>query len=77
MIYLKSAIAGIVAVALAIAFMFMVIVMYGLIVLRPTGNEAVGWDPISLVRWRVWGVGALVLIFLTGFVWEFRRCVRS
>ena len=71
MIYLKSVIAGSVAVAIAAAMSPIVMGIYFYIVYRP-GNEAVGWDPTSFTTQPlVWATG--ILIFVAGFVWEFRR----
>ena len=76
MIYLKSALAGIAAILLVILLIVVGIVVVGL-TSPPVAHDAVGWDPMSLMHWRFWGAAAVLLIFLVGFVWEFRRCLRK
>ncbi|MGA8313222.1 MAG: hypothetical protein WB755_24575 [Terriglobales bacterium] len=72
MIYAKSLVAGLAAVLLAIMLLPFVMAIYLRIVYKPFGNEVAGWDPIGLARWPVaWAAGTL--IFLIGFIWEFRR----
>jgi hypothetical protein len=71
MIYLKSAIAGIVAVFAAAILTLFAIVAYLSIAYRSTGNEAIGWDPVSLAKPLTWLV--VLGIYLAGFFWEFRR----
>jgi hypothetical protein len=71
MVYLKSLVAGIVAVVIAAALSPIVMGIYFFIVYRPGRNEAVGWDPTSFVKQPlIWAIG--MLIFVAGFVWEFR-----
>jgi len=44
---------------------------------HPTpGEGSIGWDPISLIRMNpmLWFVP--VFIFLTGFIWEYRRLAK-
>jgi hypothetical protein len=72
MVFLKSLVAGTVAVATAGALSPIVMGIYFLVVYRPQANEAIGWDPTSFAKQpMIWAVAAL--IFLAGFVWEFRR----
>ena len=74
MVYLKSVLAGIaVVVVVAIASLF-VIVAYLSIVYRRAGSAAIGWDPISLAKPGTWLLFVIV-IFLAGFFWEFRRAI--
>jgi cell division protein FtsX len=71
-IYSKSLAAGLAAVLLAAMLLPFVMAVYFRIVYKPFGNEVAGWDPVSFARWPVaWLV--ITLIFLIGFVWEFRR----
>jgi hypothetical protein len=71
MIYVKSFLAGIAAVVIAaFAFLFGMGAYYW-IVYRPIGNEAIGWDPISLANPVTWVT--VIGIFLAGFLWELRR----
>jgi hypothetical protein len=72
MVFLKGLIAGTVAVALAAVLSPIVMGIYFYVVYRPGANEAVGWDPTSFVKQpMIWTVTAV--IFVAGFVWEFRR----
>lgn len=72
MVYLKSLVAGTVAVAIAAAISPILMGVYFFVVYRPGANEAIGWDPTSFVKQPlIWGISAL--IFLAAFVWEFRR----
>ncbi|MGA8150797.1 MAG: hypothetical protein WB952_07600 [Terriglobales bacterium] len=87
MIYLKSVVAGMIAVfagivALIVA-VFLTLFAATLYMSNkyPTANETqIGWDPVSLVKQAPW-VGVLLGlvplgIFLAGFFWEFRRASR-
>jgi hypothetical protein len=72
MIYLKSIVAGLVAV-FSVALLFFVGVAIFLWVWASTehGEGSIGWDPISVIR-----PGPLLIIlavFLAGFLYEFRR----
>ncbi len=72
MFFLKSLVAGTVAVAMAGALSPIIMGIYFYVVYRPDANEAIGWDPTSFVKQpMIWAVTAV--IFLAGFVWEFRR----
>jgi hypothetical protein len=71
-IYLKSTVAGLLAV-LAAAILTVVVVAVRLsIALRSSDTGAVGWDPISLAKPLTW-LGVVLGIFLAGFFWEFFR----
>jgi len=72
MVYLKSLVAGTVAVAMAAALSPILMGLYFYVVYRPGANEAIGWDPTSFAKQPpIWVLSALV--FMAGFVWEFRR----
>jgi len=79
MIYLKSLLAGLLAIVAA-CIVLPVLTVVGLIVYsmihRSQEEGSIGWDPISLVRMnpRVWVIAAL--IFCAGFIWEYRRLAR-
>jgi uncharacterized BrkB/YihY/UPF0761 family membrane protein len=77
MIYVKCALAGLLAV-LAAAMLLAIVVVVGISIasssLQSSQAGSVGWDPISLARPFTWLV--VLGIFLVGFFWEFRR-VRS
>jgi uncharacterized BrkB/YihY/UPF0761 family membrane protein len=72
--FVKSVLAGIAAVFLAFFLFVTGTVMYVMAVARNEPHEAIGWDPISLVRPTPLAV--LFVIFLVGFAWEFRRASR-
>jgi hypothetical protein len=72
MVYVKSLVAGTVAVAIAAALSPIVMGIYFLVVYRPGASEAIAWDPTSFARQPpIWAISGL--IFVAGFVWEFRR----
>jgi ABC-type molybdate transport system permease subunit len=76
MVYLKSLVAGTVAVTIAAVLSPIVMGIYFLVVYRPGANGAIGWDPTSFARQPlIWTTSAL--IFVVGFVWEFRRAPRN
>ena len=75
MIYVKSVVAGLIAVILAIVLLPVIMGVYFSIVYRRSGNVTVGWDPISLLKPSFWCLFAA--IFGTGFLWEFRRATKS
>ena len=79
MIYVKSVLAGLIALIVVPIFLIGVLIVGMLIYTfaHPTqGEGSVGWDPISLWRLNpiVWSIPAL--IFLIGFIWEYRRLTR-
>ena len=75
MIYLKSILAGIVAVFSVIFLLFVGIVIYlGIAASKERVDGAIGWDPISLAR--PGPVLVILAVFVTGFLWEFRRASR-
>jgi len=80
MIYVKSVLAGLIALIVVPIFLIGVLIVGVLIYtfVHPTtqGEGSVGWDPISL-----WGMNPILwfipaLTFLTGFIWEYRRLTR-
>jgi hypothetical protein len=72
MVYVKSLVAGTVAVAIAAALSPIVMGIYFLVVYRPGASEAIAWDPTSFARQPlIWAISGL--IFVAGFVWEFRQ----
>ena len=74
MVYLKSALAGLLALLIAAALLpmigMLVLMIYAWIHWPPEGY-AIGWDPISLIKPPLF-LAALV-IFALGFFWELRR----
>lgn len=74
MIYVKSILAGLLAV-LGAAILLIIVVVVGISILsRSQSSQAgsVGWDPIALARPFTW-LMVVVGIFLVGFLWEFYR----
>jgi len=75
MIYVKSLVAGIAAVVIATILPPFLMGLYLYIAYKPKENEAIGWDPISFTKQPVaWLI--IALIFVAGFVWEFRRAAK-
>ena len=72
MIYIKSLIAGIIAVVIATVLTVLVVGVYISITYKPKDGETIGWDPISFVRDSI-GRIIIVVSFLVGFIWEFRH----
>jgi hypothetical protein len=75
MIYFKSALAGLLAVAAATIVLPILVVLATVLysAIHPPLEGAVGWDPISLVHPRLPFVGFMVICFASGYVWEFLR----
>jgi hypothetical protein len=84
MIYVKSVLAGLLAL-IVVPICVLVILVVGMVVyyalVHPTpGEGSIGWDPISIsisifrVNPMFWSVP--VLIFLMGFIWEYRRLAK-
>jgi hypothetical protein len=73
MVYIKGLLAGLAALIIAMLISPFVVGLYGYFAYRPNRNEAIGWDPISLVRPAPWLIVTGICIFLIGFTWEFRR----
>ena len=79
MIYVKSLLVGLLAV-LGATFLLLVAAVAGIVAYNaihpPSGEEQIGWDPISLTRQNpiVWLIVAL--IFCAGFFWEYKRLAR-
>ncbi len=72
MIYLKSLLAGIVAVLIGATLSPIVMGIYFYFVYSRGADETTGWDPTSFVKQPlIWTITAV--IFGAGFVWEFRR----
>jgi hypothetical protein len=77
MIYLKSALAGLLAVEAA-TILLPILVVSGIILytaVHSSQEGSVGWDPISLWVQRppLSIVAVAVVCFASGFFWEFRR----
>jgi hypothetical protein len=71
MIYMKSALAGVLAVVAAAILTVGVVTIRLSIASRSTESGVVGWDPISVANPMTWLV--VVGIFSGGFLWEFLR----
>lgn len=76
MIYLKSALAGLLAVVAATIVLPILVVM-GIVLysaIHSSQEGSVGWDPISLVHRPSLPIVALMVVcFVPGFFWEFRK----
>jgi hypothetical protein len=79
MIYVKSILAGLLAL-IVLPVCLLVIVVVGMVIyaaVHPTSGEgSIGWDPISLVRMNpmLWSIP--VIVFFMGFMWEYRRIAK-
>ena len=72
MVYLKSLLAGIVAVLIAATLSPIVMGIYFYLVYSRGADETTGWDPTSFVKQPlIWTVTAVICV--AGFAWEFRR----
>ena len=77
MLYLKSVIAGIVALVIAsVVLPTLVILFFSALTVRHRGGTAIGFDPVSIARSSptVWLIG--LIVFAAGFYWEYRRLVK-
>ena len=75
MIYLKSIVAGLVAVFSVAVLLFVGIVSYlWVLASKEQGAGAIGWDPISVVRPAPLLI--VMAVFVAGFLWQFRRASR-
>jgi hypothetical protein len=79
MIYVKSIVAGLLAlIVVPVCLLFIVVV--GMVIYTlvhpPSGEGSIGWDPISLVRMNpmLWSIP--VIVFFMGFIWEYRRIAK-
>lgn len=75
MIYLKSVLVGLAAIFIA----ELIVIVAGITALfliasrQPSGSKGwIGWDPVSVARTPA-GWMILVLAFVVGFWWEYRR----
>jgi uncharacterized BrkB/YihY/UPF0761 family membrane protein len=79
MIYVKSILAGLLAL-IVVPVCLLVIVVVGMVIyilVHPPSREgSIGWDPISLVHMNrmLWSIP--VIAFFMGFVWEHRRIAK-
>jgi uncharacterized BrkB/YihY/UPF0761 family membrane protein len=79
MIYVKSILAGLLALVV-VPVCLLVIVVVGMVIYaavhQTPGEGSIGWDPISLIRMNpmLWSVP--VSIFLVGFIWEYWRLAK-
>lgn len=72
-IYLKSAVAGLIALMISLAAAIGAAIVSVIIISRRTTEDtSIGWDPVSFARdpfpWIV-----LALVFAAGFWWKYRR----
>lgn len=72
MIYIRSLIAGTMAMIMAAALSPIIMGVYFIVIYRQGKGQAIGWDPAFCAREPViWAVA--LLVFIGGFVWEFRH----
>jgi hypothetical protein len=75
MIYLKSLLAGLVAVFSVATLVCVGIVIYlSVFASKERGAGAIGWNPISVMR--PGPVLIMLAVFVAGFLWEFSRVSR-
>jgi len=75
MIYVKSIVAGLVAVFSVAALVSVGIVIYQSVsASKKRGAGTIGWNPISVVRPTP--VLIMLAVFVAGFLWEFSRASR-
>ncbi|HSK43655.1 MAG TPA: hypothetical protein VLA83_07190 [Candidatus Binatia bacterium] len=74
-IYLKSAVAGLIAVMVAlVAAVGAAIVSVIVMSRRASEDTSIGWDPVAFARDPVpWVV--MSLVFVVGFWWKYRRLI--
>jgi hypothetical protein len=80
LVYVKSILAGLLAL-IVVPVCLLVIVVVGMLIyafVHPTSSfeGSVGWDPISLVRLNptLWSIP--LRMFFIGFIWESRRLAK-
>lgn len=72
MVYFKSLLVGLATLIITSLLSPFIMSIYVFVVYKPTGDAGIGWDPVSFAKRPLSWLIALV-IFLTGFMWEFRR----
>lgn len=72
MIYIKSLIAGILSSVIATILFVLVMAIYIASTYKRKEGEGIGWDVIAFARSLI-GRVIIVVSFLAGFIWEFRR----
>jgi hypothetical protein len=76
MVYVKSILAGLAALAVSAVVLPVVALMAPTVRYRRGGYQGIGFDPSSLIHWPfAWVVGAV--IFGAAFYWEFQRASRA
>jgi len=77
MLYLRSVVAGIVALVIASVVLPIVGILLLTLMARPRAGTTIGFDPISIAKSSptVWLIG--LIVFVSGFYWEYRRLVRG
>ncbi len=80
MIYVKSLLAGLLAVVASSAALLILatIAIFLYVVIHPAPDgTSVGWDPISLTRRPpILLIAIIVTCFCAGFLWEYRRLAK-
>ena len=76
MVYVKSIVAGLVVLVMSAIVIRVVVAIFLRTIMKPAPGELIGWDPVSLARTYPVAYLLPVIIFLAGFIWEFRRASR-
>jgi len=72
MIFLKSMLAGVLAVFVSTLLVLLCVSVHLALVYKPQRQSGtVAWDPISITRPSFWLL--TLVVFLAGFLWELRR----
>jgi len=80
MVFLKSILAGLLALVLAVILLVVGAAVIGIMLSKGQDGAAIGFDPISMARsfpllWVI-ALCATVGVFALGFYWEYRRAGR-
>ena len=72
-IYLKSVVAGLIAVMIALAAVMGAAIVFVIVISRRTSEDtSIGWDPVSFARDPL-PLIVMALVFAVGFWWKYRR----
>ena len=76
MVYFKSVIAGLIAIIGAVILMVVVVTAFlGFLSRDLPAGETYAWDPISIGRSSLIPWVFLLVVFMLGFAWEYRRAI--
>jgi len=72
-IYLKSVVAGLIGVMIALAAVMGAAIVSVIVISRRTSEDtSIGWDPVSFARDPL-PLIVMALVFAVGFWWQYRR----